>query len=93
MKRYLGAALGLIIGAAAGYWLPFVLISHPGGSDLVATMVDIFAIMGLWLVLVPAGAILGLAIGLYAAKPRQPGDSNNRQARGTSPTVHQFGPR
>jgi hypothetical protein len=76
MKRYLGATLGLLIGAAAGYWLPLVLIPRPRESDLVASMVDIFAVMGWWLVLVPAGAILGLTIGLYAAKPRPPDDGS-----------------
>jgi hypothetical protein len=76
MMRYLGASLGLFIGAAAGYWLPLVLIAHPRDSDLVTVMVDVFAIMGGWLLLVPAGAILGLTIGLYTAKPRPPDDGS-----------------
>jgi hypothetical protein len=53
--------MGMVLGAAAGWWLPNVLIPHPHEFDFLA-------IMGWRVVLVPTGMLIGLAAGLLATK-------------------------
>ncbi len=63
MRRALLGIAGLLVGVAAGWYLPKGMIRHPHEFDYIA-------ILGWQVLMVPLGAILGLLIGLSIGKPR-----------------------
>jgi hypothetical protein len=65
--RLVWALIGIIAGAIAGWFLPSALIPRPHEFDFLA-------IIGWRIVLVPAGAALGLIIGLVSSKPQAKND-------------------
>jgi hypothetical protein len=60
MKLFAGLA-GAVLGAAAGWFLPRLLIPHPHEFDYLA-------ILGWRVILTPAGALAGLLLGVIVVR-------------------------
>ena len=73
--RVVRAVVGIAIGALVGWFLPAALIPRPYEFDFLA-------IIGWRIVLIPAGAVLGLMIGLMS----RGGQAANRREKPPSKT-------
>ncbi len=61
MRRVLSGIVGMLLGATAGCYAPRLLIPRPHEFGLIG-------VLGWWMVLIPLGAIVGLALGLSIGK-------------------------
>jgi hypothetical protein len=78
--KLVGALAGMTAGALAGWALPALLIPRPHEFDFLA-------ILGWRAVLVPAGALLGLVVGLVCGGLAGGGGQGDPPGGGSRPAV------
>jgi hypothetical protein len=69
--RIFRGLIGAAVGATAGWFLPSFLTPHPREFDFIA-------ILGWRMLLVPAGAIIGLIVGLRRGDRNRDSESESR---------------